>query len=122
MSGERFAVKFKGQVAAGSVQVAEVLDHVEAKMAEDELQEDDYAQMAGVEGLDDDKLVEIGHAMHNLLLNLTTGEANAVVRRCRGCLRLEGSQPGSEPAQDHGREEGRLGDKSVGGQDDEAQY
>ncbi len=81
---EEFAVKFKGQVAAGSVQVAEVLDYVEAEMAGDELEEDDYAQMVGVEGLDDDKIVEIGHKMHNLLLNLTTGEANAVVRRFRG--------------------------------------
>ncbi len=27
---------------------------------------------------------EIGYKLHNLLLNITTGEAHAVVRRCRG--------------------------------------
>ncbi len=68
---EEFAVKFKGQVAAESVQVAEVLDYVEPKMTEDELEDDDYGQVAGVEGLDDDKIVEIGHNLNNLLLNLT---------------------------------------------------
>lgn len=81
---EEFAEKFKGQVAAGNVKVAEVLDFVEAKMAEDELEEDDYATMVDVGDMDEDKVTEVGHKIHNLLLNLTTGEANAVVRRCRG--------------------------------------
>lgn len=57
---EEFAEKFKGQVAAGNVKVAEVLDFVEAKMAEDELEEDDYATMVDVDDMDEDKVTEVG--------------------------------------------------------------
>ena len=81
---EEFVEKFKSQVAAGSVLTANILDFTEAKMAEADLEEDDFATMIAVDGCDEDKVQEIGSKLHNLLLNLTTGEANAVVRRCRG--------------------------------------
>ncbi len=57
---------------------------METKVAEVQLEEDDFEQWIEVEGREDDRVKEIGRKLHNLLLNLTTGEANAVVKRCRG--------------------------------------
>jgi hypothetical protein len=82
---EEFHGKLKGQIAAKNAIAAEVLDIVEAKMSEAELEVDVFptVEVAGQE-MDDDDLREIRNRMFNILLNLTTGEANAVVRRCRG--------------------------------------
>ncbi len=77
-----------GQVASGSVATASVLDFTKAKMAEADLEEDDFATRIAMDGCDGDKVQEIGSKLRNLLLNLTTGEANAVVRRCRGRVGL----------------------------------
>ena len=81
---EEFWTKFKSQVSAGSPKVAEMLDEVEAKLSELELEEEGFEEKLTDFPLDEDEVREIGHMLHNLLLSLTTGEANAVVRRCRG--------------------------------------
>ena len=85
---EEFAVKLKGQIAADDLKVAEVLDYIEAKMSEDELEDDDFAQYVQVNDLDEQKVTEIANKMYNLLLNMTTAEANAMVRRCQKRNRL----------------------------------
>ena len=53
---EEFAEKFKSQVASGSVLTASVLDFTEAKMAEADLEEDDFATMVAVDGCGEDKV------------------------------------------------------------------
>ena len=60
------------------------MDFMEAKVAESELEKEIYSAIVDEAGCDEDEVIEIGHKLHNLLLNLTTGEANAVVRRRRG--------------------------------------
>ncbi len=74
----------KSQVAASSVSVAKVLDHAETKVAGAELEDDQYPTLLVETGLGEDASILVSSKMHNLLLNLTTGEANAVVRRCCG--------------------------------------
>ena len=81
---EEFADKLKSQIAAGSVEAAKVLDVVETKVTEQVLDEDDYPTYLVEENVDEEQIVVFSTKLHNLLLNLTTGEANAVVRRCRG--------------------------------------
>ena len=81
---EEFAEKLKSQVAATDVQEAKVLDEVESKIGEAELETDSYIEILADEDFDKDGVFQLSSKMHNLLLNLTTGEANAIVRRCRG--------------------------------------
>ncbi len=65
----------------GSPMAAEVVEHVETRVSEGQLEEDDLEQWIEAEGCEDGRAKEIGHKLHNLLLNLTTGEVDAVVRR-----------------------------------------
>ena len=81
---EEFHGKMKGQIAAKNGIAAEVLDYVEAKMSEAELEGDMFEVKVADQEMDDDDLRECRNKMFNILLNLTTGEANAVVRRCQG--------------------------------------
>jgi hypothetical protein len=81
---EEFAEKFKSQVAATNVSEAKVLDDPGTKVAEAELEEDDFAALLTEDDLDEHSITLVSSKMHNLVLHLTTGEANAVVRRCRG--------------------------------------
>ena len=50
-------------------------------MKEEDVQLADWDLMASGK-VTAEKLKDTAEKMHNLLLNLTTGEANAVVRRC----------------------------------------
>ena len=81
---EEFHGKMKGQIAAKNGIAAEVLDYVEAKMSEAELDSDGFKVMVAGQEMVDDDLRKVRNRMFNVLLNLTTGEANAVVRRCQG--------------------------------------
>ena len=81
---EEFMFKFKGQVAVGSSDANDIIEYIEAKVSEEELERDDYAEKIDLEAeYDEDWVVEISRKVYNLLLNLTTGEANAMIRRCR---------------------------------------
>ena len=60
------------------------MDHVEARMAEDELEIDDFAEFVLIDGVEEKEVKETANKMYNLLLTLTTAEANAMVRRCQG--------------------------------------
>ena len=53
------------------------------KMTEADLEAEDLAQVVD-EDLNEDKIKEINPKVFSVLMNLTTGEANAAVRRCRG--------------------------------------
>jgi hypothetical protein len=79
---DEFATKLRSQVAAGDGQAAEILDVVETEMKEEDLEAMDWTMLAD-ERFSEDDLKQVSERFHNLLLNLTTGEANAVVRRCR---------------------------------------
>ena len=79
---DEFATKFRSQIAAGDGQVAVILDAVETEMKEAEVEEADWSMVAD-ERFGEEKLKEVTEKLHNVLLSLTTGEANAVVRRCR---------------------------------------
>ena len=82
---EEFTFKVKGQVAAESNVASDIIEHVEDKASENELGQDDYAEQIEIEKeVEEAKVKEISNKLYNLLLNLTTGEANAMVRRCRG--------------------------------------
>ncbi len=79
----------KSKISLTSVSVAKLLEHVEAKVAEAELEEDDSATFLADGDMNEVTIDQISSKMPNLiLLKLATGEANAVVRRCRGKQRL----------------------------------
>ena len=79
---EEFSLKLKCQVAAGFPDAEAVLKAVEEKMTEAQVEEEewDYDELPVKEASAED----ISKKLNNFLMNLTTGEANAVVRRCRG--------------------------------------
>ena len=79
---EEFQVKFRSQIAAGVPKGVEILDQVEM-MGESVVEEEDWTQLADQE-CTEDNIDNFSKKLHNLLLSLTTKEANAVVRRCRG--------------------------------------
>ena len=77
---EEFSEKLKSQVAAGDMLAASVLDVVETQVSETNLQEDGYyVYVAEDDTCSEDQIIKISTKLHNL-----PGEANAVVRRCRG--------------------------------------
>ena len=77
---EEFNGKLRGQVAAHNAVAAAILDYVEAKMSEGELEEGQDLVTVEVAGqdVDPDTLKEVNNKIYNILLNLTTAEANAV--------------------------------------------
>ena len=80
---DEFTTKFRSQVAAGDGGVAELMEEVETKMVEAQVEEKDWDTVA-IENCDKEAVQDISVNLHNVLLSLTTGEGNAVVRRCRG--------------------------------------
>ena len=72
-SWEEFAEKVKSQIAAGDTTAARVLDNVETKIGEQELEEEDYPTYLAEDYVTEEQIVLMGAKMHNLLLNLTTG-------------------------------------------------
>ena len=81
---EEFSTKLKGQIAASSDTAGNVFEHVESKVSEADLQVEGLEFEIGDQEVDAETVKVISQKMYNVLLNLTTGEANAVVRRCRG--------------------------------------
>ncbi len=58
---EEFAVKLQGQITADDLKVAEVLDYIEAKMSEDDLEDEDFAQYVQLDDVDEQKVTEIAN-------------------------------------------------------------
>ena len=83
---DEFSERLLGTVKSRSTVVHDIMLLVEHKISEKMLETDGYemviAAMDGTE-LDADEVVLIGAMLHRLLVDLTTGDANAVVRRSR---------------------------------------
>ena len=80
---DEFSAKLRSQIAAGDRKGLAVMEEGEKGMSERDVENEDWDQI--VEPNVDEKAVESMSAkLHNVLLSITTGEANAVVRRCRG--------------------------------------
>ena len=79
---EEFSRKFKSQAAAGSSDAAEILQSIEEEISEAEAEKEDWSK--GQTLHTDTEFSQISKKIYNLLMSLTTGEANASVRRCRG--------------------------------------
>ena len=80
---EEFSQKLRSQLAAGSVKTVELMDMAALELAEQSVEDADWALMSD-ERFDEDKVQEMSAKLYNVLMSVTTGEANAVVRRCRG--------------------------------------
>ena len=80
---EEYSTKIRSQISAGSLKVAQTLDWIETQMSEAELQQNDWAELIKDDEISATQVREMGAKLHNLLIGLTTGEANAMVRRCR---------------------------------------
>ena len=84
---EEWSAKFLGTIKSKSIVLHTILKSVEHQFSERELECDDYAASISLldAGMPDAREVEIfSSKMHRLLGDLTTQEANATVRRCRG--------------------------------------
>ena len=84
---EEFATKFRSQAGANDTRVMGILEMVENEMKEGDLESlkeaNDFVLIA-TDRYSDDLLLQTSQKLYNVLLSITTGEANAVVRRCRG--------------------------------------
>ena len=82
---EEWSVKFRSQVAAADTQVSKLMKAVEASCTEEVLAKGKYDELIPEYGEEDgDFIMKTSAEMYNVLLNITTGEANAVVRRSLG--------------------------------------
>ena len=80
---DEFSTKFRSQVAAGARGVEELMKLVETEVTEKQAEEQDWGDLA--DGLCTvEQVREVAVKLYNVLLSITTAEANAVVRRCRG--------------------------------------
>ena len=82
---EEFATKLRSQVAAANQKVAKMMACVEKDCSEEMLAKGRFDEAKPEFDEDDSDFVLKGSSeLYNLLLNMTTGEANAMVRRCQG--------------------------------------
>ena len=82
---EEWNVKFRSLINAGNPKVGRVLKAVEHECSEEVLAKNEYDQLQPEFDERDLSFVNESSAeMFNLLLNITTGEANSVVRRSLG--------------------------------------
>ena len=82
---EEWNVKFPSLINAGNPKVGRLLKALEHECSEDELAKNEYDQLQPEFDERDLSFVNESSAeMFNLLLNITTGEANSVVRRSLG--------------------------------------
>ena len=82
---EEWSTKLRSQVAAGDTKVGKLMKAVENDCSEVQLAKGKFDECSPEfdEG-DADFIVTTSSEMFNLLLDMTTGEANAMVRRCQG--------------------------------------
>jgi hypothetical protein len=82
---EEWNVKFRSRVSAGDRRVGQLMKAIESECTEEELAKGKFQQLAPEFDTQDEVFImESSASMFNVLLNLTTGEANAVVRRSSG--------------------------------------
>ena len=79
---EEFSNKLRSQIAAGDGRVAKLVESIEHDCTEEQLVKGKYDECIDE---NDVEFIETASAqMFNVFLNMTTGEANAMVRRCHG--------------------------------------
>ena len=76
---DEFSTEFRSQVAAGDGGVAALMEEVETMMMEAQVEKKDW-DIVAIDSCDKEAVQDISVKLHNVLLSLTTGEANAVVR------------------------------------------
>ncbi len=82
---EEWNVKFRSLVSAGDRRVGQLMKAIESECTEDELAKGKFSQLEPEFSHQDEVFImESSAGMFNVLLNITTGEANAVVRRSLG--------------------------------------
>ena len=82
---EEWNMKFRSIVCAGDRKVGQLMKSVESECTEDELTKGKFLQLVPeFDQTDEAFIMETSATMFNVLLNVTTGEANAVVRRSNG--------------------------------------
>lgn len=80
---EEFGTKFRSQVSAGNVRVFVVLKAVETNCTQRAMANGNYDEGGpGFAEQDEDFIRQSDREMYNLLLNMSTGEGDAMVRRC----------------------------------------
>ena len=80
---DEFSTKFRSQVAAGARGVEELMKSVETEVTEKQAEHQEWEDLADGR-CTVDQVQEVAVKLYNVLLSITTAEANAVVRRCRG--------------------------------------
>jgi hypothetical protein len=82
---EEFATKLRSQIAASNEKVHRMMKAVENLCSEEQLEKGKYDEcQPAFDESDSQFIIESSYEIYNLLLNMTTGEANAMVRRCNG--------------------------------------
>jgi cellular nucleic acid-binding protein len=82
---EEFHTKFVSQIGAGDNKVKRLMMNVENNCSEEMLTKGRYDEcMPEFDENDSEFVMESSGQMYNVLLGITTGEANAIVRRCNG--------------------------------------
>ena len=82
---EEWSVKLRSLVSAGDAKVGQLMKAVEHECSEEELVKNKYSQASlEFDESDSDFILQSAAEMYNFLLNITTGEANAVVWRSLG--------------------------------------
>ena len=80
---EEWYGKMKSQIKSGSSEAMDVIGLVENNFTEKQLQNLEYGREVAKEcisGAED--VLAISYRLYNILINITTGDAHAVVRRC----------------------------------------
>ena len=82
---EEWSVKFRSVIRAGDARVGQLMSAIEKECSEERLLMNKYDQLEPeFDRADEMLIIQSSAEMYNLLLNVTTGEANAVVRRSLG--------------------------------------
>ena len=83
---EEFYAKATGKIKARSLSTFSIMKYAENKMAGKELESDEYVLMfPGEEGVvtEPEEIEEASARLHRMVMEQTTADANAAVRRCR---------------------------------------
>jgi hypothetical protein len=82
---EEWSIKFRSLVKSGDVKVGRLMEAVEDSCTEEKLSLNKFNELEpGWDQSDEQFISQTSAEMYNVLLNTTTGEANAVVRRSFG--------------------------------------
>ena len=81
---EEWSDRLLGTIKTRAAKIYSLMRVVEHQVSEKALEGDNYADAADVGMADTNEVLEVSAQLHQLLGDLTTGEAHAMVRRSRG--------------------------------------